>query len=213
MVVGCPISFGLNHIPDPPVRETTATAPLWGVGFQSQKPSLCRSGKAVVPQPCPPLIPCEHSVHDPETNFFVLEGKNHLWECGPLDRYIITPGKNPSKWWPSLRPKRGGEVRTQKLPRPFQSQAASAPQIRTFVRNPDYRPLSFHSRSTGTNRFQHRIERRAHSGHLDKNGAHGGRGGFPATNQPPHFPQALGPFHCTQELGYCTYSSSSHTLW
>ena len=211
--MGCPISFGLNHIPDPPVRETTAIAPLWGVGFKSQKPSLCRSGKAVVPQPCPPSIPCEHSVHDPETNFFVLEGKNHLWECGPLDRYIITPGKNPSKWWPSLRPKRGGEVRTQncsahskaKPHRLHKTEPLSDTQVTVHFLSIPVQPAQTFS-STESN-----LEPKVVT--WTKTGLMVGGEGSPRQTNPPQFPQALGPFHCTQELGYCTDSSSSHTLW
>ena len=109
--------------------------------------------------------------------------------------------QKPSKVVALSPPKTWGRGAHPKLQRPFQSQAASAPQIRTFVRHPGYRPLSFHSRSTGTNPFQHRIEPRAQSGHLDKNGAHGGRGGFPATNQPPTLPTGVRTFSLHPGVG------------
>ena len=110
-------------------------------------------------------------------------------------------------------PKTWGRGAHPILQRPFQSQPASAPQIRTLSDTQVTVPfLSIPVRPAQTvSSTKSNLEPKVVP--WTKTGLMVGGEGSPRQTNPPHFPQALGPFHCTQELGYCTYSSSSHTLW
>ena len=169
--------------------------------------------KSSCAQTLSPFDPLRAFRSRPRNEFFCLRREKPFMGVRSPGPIYYHSWQKPFKLLPSLRPKRGGEVRTQKLPRPFQSQAASAPQIRTLSDTQVTVPfLSIPVRPAQTvSSTKSNLEPKVVP--WTKTGLMVGGEGSPRQTNPPHFPQALGPFHCTQELGYCTYSSSSHTLW
>ena len=153
-----------------------------------------------------PFIPLREFRSRPRNSFFCFRREKPFMG-------VRSPGPIYYHSCPSLRPKRGGEVRTQncsahskaKPHRLHKTKPLSDTQVTVHFLSIPVQPAQTFS-STESN-LEPKVVPWTETGLIV------GGEGSPRQTNPPHFPQALGPFHCTQELGYCTYSSSSHTLW